>query len=103
MAEKQAFVKLDNSQIDDEAFEDEDDRASYLYMELQSTSSFKDIDIDKMLEHTTLDDFMRGLYQSGADTQARGAAGGAKRDTGANVMGALMTGRGLEEMTEQRS
>ena len=35
---------------------------TYLYMELQSTSSFKDIDIDKMLEHTTLDDFMRGLY-----------------------------------------
>jgi hypothetical protein len=67
LAEKQAFVKLDNSQIDDEAFEDEDDRASYLYMELQSTSSFKDIDIDKMLEHTTLDDFMRGLYQSGAE------------------------------------
>jgi len=33
-------------------------------MELQSTSSFKDIDIDAMLEHTTLEDFMRGLYIS---------------------------------------
>lgn len=31
-------------------------------MELKSTSSFKDIDIDAMLEHTTLDEFMRGLY-----------------------------------------
>jgi hypothetical protein len=35
-------------------------------MELTSTTSFKDnIDIDRMLEHTTLDDFMRGLYTSG--------------------------------------
>ena len=35
---------------------------SYIYMELESTTNFKDIDIDKMLEHTTMDDFMRGLY-----------------------------------------
>jgi hypothetical protein len=39
-------------------------------MELNSTSSFRDIDIDKMLEHTTLDDFMRGLYVNKAG-QAR--------------------------------
>ena len=64
MAEKQAFVKLDSSQIDDETYEEDGERASYLYMELESTSSFKDIDIDKMLEHTTMDDFMRGLYTS---------------------------------------
>ncbi len=31
-------------------------------MELQSTVAFREIDIDKMLEHTTLDDFLRGLY-----------------------------------------
>lgn len=35
-------------------------------MELQSTVSFKQIDIDKMLEHTSLDDFMRGLYTKAA-------------------------------------
>jgi hypothetical protein len=39
-------------------------------MELKSTSSFRDIDIDKMLEHTSLDDFMRGLYVNKAG-QAR--------------------------------
>jgi hypothetical protein len=33
-------------------------------MELRSTSSFKDIDIDSMLEHTTFEDFMRGMYLS---------------------------------------
>ena len=49
---------------DDDYGEDisESTRASYLYMELKSTSQFRDIDIDRMLEHTTLDDFMRGLY-----------------------------------------
>lgn len=49
MAEKQAFVKLDASTIEDEVFDEDSDRASYLYMELESTASFKDIDIDKML------------------------------------------------------
>jgi hypothetical protein len=62
-------------------------------MELESTSSFKDIDIDKMLEHTTMDDFMRGLYASHTETEA-------KQDKGANVMSALMTGKGLDEMNK---
>jgi len=34
MAEAQAFVKLDNTSIDDDVYDDEGDRASYLYMEL---------------------------------------------------------------------
>jgi len=70
-ADAQAFVKLDKSSsgnIDEDDLEDDsfdaDSRQSFLYMELQSTSSFKDIDIDAMLEHTTLEDFMRGLYIS---------------------------------------
>lgn len=33
-------------------------------MELKSTASFKDVDVDAMLEHTTFDDFMRGMYSS---------------------------------------
>ena len=70
-ADEQAFVKLDKTSaggIDDNDLEDDsyddNNRQSFLYMELQSTSSFKDIDIDAMLEHTTLEDFMRGLYIS---------------------------------------
>lgn len=94
MAEKQAFVKLDSTEIDDETYEEDGDRASYLFMQLESTSSFKDIDIDKMLEHTTMDDFMRGLYTSQADTDT-------KNDKGANVMSALMTGKGLDEMNKK--
>lgn len=31
-------------------------------MELKSTVAFKEIDIDRMLQHTSLDDFLRGLY-----------------------------------------
>lgn len=63
MAEKQVFVKLDATEIEEDDMDDDDtDRASYIFMELQSTSSFKDIDIDRMLQHTTLDDFMKGLY-----------------------------------------
>lgn len=77
MAAKHAFVSLDKSGaileegIEDDSWQEKDDsRPSYLYMELQSTSSFRDIDIDKMLEHTSLDDFMRGLYVNKAG-QAR--------------------------------
>ena len=64
-------------------------------MELESTTSFKDIDIDKMLEHTTLDDFMRGLY-TGKETSTVSVI----QEKNANVMKALMTGRGLEEMNK---
>lgn len=53
--------------VDD--FYDDDDfegKSNHLYMELQSTVAFKEIDIDKMLQHTSLDDFMRGLYTKAA-------------------------------------
>lgn len=74
---------------DDSAAYDEDgDRASYLYMELQSTTTFKDVDIDKMLEHTTLDDFMRGLYSK----QRAGEGYSVFDEKNKNVMGSLMTG-----------
>ena len=95
MADQQAFVKLNNTEIDDEDIDEEGDRASYLYMELESTTSFKDIDIDKMLEHTTLDDFMRGLY-TGKETSTVSVI----QEKNANVLKALMTGRGLEEMNK---
>jgi hypothetical protein len=68
MAEKQSFVSLDRSGsiidegIEDDSWAEKDERPSYLYMELKSTSAFRDYDIDKMLEHTSLDEFMRGLY-----------------------------------------
>jgi len=44
-------------------------------MELQSTVAFKEIDIDQMLKHTTLDDFLRGLYVKAVDTTPSGAPG----------------------------
>lgn len=71
MAENAAFVRMDkqgdalDEDIYDERITDdfaEGKAASYLYMELRSTATFRDIDIDRMLEHTTLDDFMKGLY-----------------------------------------
>ena len=43
--------------------EDESDIPDYLYMELRSTASFKDVDIDAMVEMTTLDQFMSGIFQ----------------------------------------
>ena len=60
---KEDFVslKFDDNEEEDEDFEDQ---AQYIYMELKSTTSFKDIDIDAMLEHTTFDEFMKGLYTS---------------------------------------
>jgi hypothetical protein len=47
----------------DESF-DPSEQPDYLYMELKSTASFKDIDIDAMLETTTFDQFMKGLFTS---------------------------------------
>jgi hypothetical protein len=48
-----------------------------------------------MLEHTTLDDFMRGLYldqESSVKAKAK-----------PSILGAVMTGVGLDELTEETS
>lgn len=63
------FVSIQDEHDDGQSADefDDDDPANqpqYLYMELKSTTSFKDVDVDAMLEHTTFDDFMRGLYNS---------------------------------------
>ena len=68
-------------------------------MELESTSNFKDIDIDKMLEHTSMEDFMRGLYVTGIEKGRQVKSSSAEEST-KKVMSALMTGKGLDELTK---
>jgi hypothetical protein len=41
---------------------EDEDEPDHLYMELKSTASFKDIDIDALVETTTFDQFMSGIY-----------------------------------------
>ena len=60
---------------EDDKLSDAEDQPEYLYMELKSTASFKDIDIDTMLETTTFDEFMKGLYTSKI-SQTKSEAGG---------------------------
>lgn len=96
-AEEQAeFVRMgkDDEDVDGGEWEqDAGEGPSYIFMELESTAQFKDIDIDKMLEHTTLDDFMRGLYMTGMEQgNTPGAQQSVGFDNGNNVLGALMTG-----------
>lgn len=54
--------------VDDYEDEDDFDGASSLsnnvFMEIQSTVAFKEVDIDKLLQTTTLDEFLRGLYNN---------------------------------------
>ena len=72
---------------------------SYIYMELESTTNFKDIDVDKMLEHTTMDDFMRGLYTTGIEKSQTIKTSSANDET-KSVMQALLTGVGLKDDEE---
>jgi hypothetical protein len=74
---------------------------SYIYLELESTTNFKDIDIDKMLEHTSMDDFMRGLYTTGIEKGQVIKQSGADDET-KNVMQALLTGVGLDKAEDQQ-
>ncbi len=64
MADKSRKAKDTMYSVDDSDDEDEDpeSRSNNIYMELGSTVAFKEIDIDEMLQHTTLDDFLRGMY-----------------------------------------
>jgi len=65
-------AKLDD---DHDYDEDMENQPEYLQMELRSTSTFKDVDIDGMLEHTSFDEFMQGLYINRAKTNTKGDAG----------------------------
>ena len=64
---KGEVLSTDDKPIDDEG-EFLEGLQNYIYMELQSTVAFKEIDIDQMLQHTTLDDFLRGLYVKAVDS-----------------------------------
>lgn len=66
-SKKGEVLTTDDKPIDDEG-EFLDGLQNYIYMELQSTVAFKQIDIDQMLQHTTLDDFLRGLYVKAVDS-----------------------------------
>lgn len=64
---KNEVLSTEDAPIDDEG-EFLEGLQNYIYMELQSTVAFKEIDIDQMLQHTTLDDFLRGLYVKAVDS-----------------------------------
>ena len=57
---REEFVAISDGE-DEGDFENQ---PQYIFMELKSTASFKDIDIDAMLEHTTFEEFMKGLFTS---------------------------------------
>jgi hypothetical protein len=69
-SKRDQFVAIQHGDEEDLDYDsDMENRPQYLYMELKSTSTFKDIDIDAMLEHTTFDEFMAGLYMNKVQQQ----------------------------------
>ena len=102
MADTQ-FVRLSEEEgmdLEDDSGNFDLQSKSYIYMELESTTNFKDIDIDKMLEHTSMEDFMRGLYVTGIEKSKQVKTSSAE-DSTKKVMSALMTGQGLDELTSE--
>ena len=79
--EKEAYMRKKAQEMeddDDEDFDGDDkDRShysgsKYLMLELESLINFQRFDIDKMVEHTTIDDFIKGLkIQQGMSLQER--------------------------------
>ena len=51
-------------EIDGDEDEDPENMEQYVFMEIKSTVSFKEIDIDEMLKHATLEDLMKGMYMN---------------------------------------
>lgn len=49
---------------DDDDFDGASSLSNNVFMEIQSTVAFKEVDIDKLLQTTTLDEFLRGLYNN---------------------------------------
>jgi hypothetical protein len=74
-ADSQRLRKGELASVEDgDNDEDFDSMGNHIYMELQSTVAFKEVDIDQMLQHTSMDDFLRGLYVRA--TNATGASSG---------------------------
>ena len=72
-------------------------------MELKSTASFKDVDIDAMLEHTTFDEFMRGLYNSRVlQRQQTATAQHPHMAQFEQMMGQVFGGEGEDEQSQLR-
>lgn len=69
---------------------------NHIYMELQSTVAFKEVDIDQMLQHTSMDDFLRGLYVRA--TKSEGVASGQPMSQHDKLLSQLMNTR--DENTE---
>ena len=74
-ADQSRLRKGEVTSVEDDEDEDFDDKANYIYMELRSTVAFRSIDIDQMLQHTTIEDFLRGLYIKATDGPSKQTAG----------------------------
>jgi len=101
---EQRFVTMgkdDSMDMDDESGDFDLASKSYIYLELESTTNFKDIDVDAMLEKTSMDDFMRGLYTTGIEKGQAIKQSNADDET-KNVMQALLTGVGLDQAGDQQ-
>ena len=70
-------------------------------MELKSTSSFKDVDIDAMLEHTTFDEFMKGLYANKISKVGATMPASSERKNEFESMWATIMGGGIEEQAQE--
>lgn len=68
-ANSQKVRKGELASVEDGDEEDFDSMGNHIYMELQSTVAFKEVDIDQMLQHTSMDDFLRGLYVRATNAQ----------------------------------
>jgi translation initiation factor IF-3 len=75
MREEFVAIQYEDGQFDDDYDSDQENQEEYIFMELRSTATFKDIDIDAMLEHTTFDDFMKGLYANRIASESSGKKG----------------------------
>ena len=87
----------------DEKDADEESRPSYLFMEMHSTSKVikggvtpkKEIDVEKMVQQFSMEDFMKGLYVT---HQHSGPSKATVQDKNQLIMAALMSGKGLGDL-----
>ena len=88
-AKREEFVSIDDDELNTEDLENQ---PQYLYLEIKSTASFKDIDLDAMLEHTTFDDFMKGLFKGRVQNQTQQTKNAPMTDNFEQMMAKIMMG-----------
>lgn len=92
---------MDQASLAEDEDADDEDRPSYIFMEVKSKAAVdanvREIDIEKMIEKFSFDDFMKGMYTKNFTSDGQPAPSKTQA-----IMASLATGQGLDKFMQEQ-